>query len=199
MSAEANDAQPFGQQTRSDAISGRNLRMAILSVGVLSLGIVTAKIAGADIPSAVFVVAIVVLSIVAVMFTLRYWFRSTHTPEETAALSADYRTRHDRMKFAKQSTKYKREVLQTGVEGRAVITAIGDLRVGNEFEHLLHLELDVTLGAQPPYAVSTGENVGSGAIGSVAVGRQLVVRVDRADSQRVAVDWDESLRLRQQS
>ena len=195
----ADDAQPFVGRTGSDAAPGRNLRIAILLVGVMAFGLVAAKIAGAPIPSAAVVVAAVLASIVGIMFALRYWFRRTHTPEQRAALAADFQARHDRIKSAKQSTKYKREVLRTGVEGRALITAIGDLGVGNEFEHLVHLELEVTLGAGAPYDVSTGENVSAAAIGSVAVGRELVVRVDQTDRQRVAVDWEQSLRLRQSS
>lgn len=168
-------------------------------VGVTSLGIVAAKIAGAQIHGAVVVVAIVLAFIVACMFALRYWFRRTHTPKERAALAADFQTRHDRIEFAKESTKYKREVLRTGVPGRAIITAIGALGVGNEFEHLIHLELEVAVGAEAPYEVRTGENVSVAAIGSVAVGRELSVRVDQTDRQRVAVDWEQSLRLRQSS
>jgi hypothetical protein len=165
----------------------------------MSFGVVAAKIAGAQIPIAVVVVAIVMMSVVALLFAFRYWFRRTHTPEERTALAADFQVRHDRIKFAKGSTKYKREVLRTGVEGRAVITAIGDLGVGNEFRHLIYLELEVSLGAAAPYDVRTGEDVGAAAIGSVAVGRDLVVRVDQTDRERVAVDWDQSLRLRQTS
>lgn len=46
-----------------------------------------------------------------------------------------------------------------------------------------------------PYApVSTSAPVRPG---SVAAGRELVVRVDQTDRQRVAVDWDQSFRLRQ--
>jgi len=196
MSAEAYDARPFVQQPRSTS-SGRKFRVTLLLVGVVALGVIGATIAGAQIPSAVFVVAIIVASIILLLFAFGYWFRRTHTPEERAALVAESESRRDRIKFVKGATKYKREVLRTGRESRAVITGIGDVGVGNEFSHLIYLELEVTAPGHASYAVNTGEDVHAGALGSVAVGRELVVRVDLADPQRVAVDWEESLRLRQ--
>lgn len=116
---------------------GRNIRIAVLIVGTISLGVVAAKIAGVNIPIAVVIVAIVLISIVVLLFALRYRYRRSHTPEERAALAAAARSRLDRIKFAKGTTKYKREVLRTGAEGRAVITSIADLGYGDELSQLV--------------------------------------------------------------
>jgi hypothetical protein len=116
-----------------------------------------------------------------------------------------------RIEFAHGTYKYKREVLRTGATGRATITALENLRRDlrrNEDDDrgLIYLELAVTVGADPPYAVRTGEYLGSLELegrplsegrNALAVGRELVVRVDRTDRQRVAVDWEKSGRLRQ--
>jgi hypothetical protein len=119
--------------------------------------------------------------------------------------------RQDRIEFAHGTYKYKREVLRTGAAGRATITALENLRRDlrrNEDDDrgLIYLELAVTVGADPPYAVRTGEYLGSLWLegrpllegrDALAVGRELVVRVDLTDRRRVAVDWEKSGRLRQ--
>jgi hypothetical protein len=173
------------------------IRTALLLITVVSVAVLVANVAGIKVPFIVVIAAIVVLSISMLLFALRLWIRRTHTPEELAARQAQFRTNKDQINSAKGTTKYKREVIRTGTEGRAVITAIKDLGHGDETRRLVYLELEVTVGAGAPYAVSTGEHVGIVSAGSVAVGRELVVRVDPSDPQRVAVDWEQSLRLRQ--
>jgi ABC-type transport system involved in cytochrome bd biosynthesis fused ATPase/permease subunit len=194
MSSEANAAQ------------ARTIRIVVLIVGV-SLGVITAGIAVNIIDIIVgFAIAIILFLIVVLFFA--YWFRRTHTREERAALAAESQLRRDRIKFARGTTKCKREVLRTGAEARAAITAVGDLRHtdDDDWTELVYLELAVTVGADAPYAVCTGEYIGAVSMGgdvyrwrvsSLAVGRELVVRVDLTDRQRVAVDWKKSLKLRQ--
>jgi len=137
----------------------------------------------------------IALSSGAVLFFAReYRFRRTHTPKQRAALAAKHQSRRDRIKFASGNTAYKRKILRTGVEARAVIT---DVERGNydadSHETLVYLELAVTVGADAPYAVRTGEYARDGwPRSSLTVGRELAVRVDQDDSRRVAVDWFKS-------
>lgn len=141
----------------------------------------------------------------AVVFRLR-----NPTPEARAAARAELLARRDalldesgrgepgRGALAHKATKGrgKSTVLRDGVPGTAVITFIADGHRGNEFTHLVYLELDVSVGGAPPYAVRTGEYLTAASTGTVTPGRELVVKVDPTDPQRVAVDWEESLRLR---
>ncbi len=59
----------------------------------------------------------------------------------------------------------------------------------------MHLELDVTVPGSATYQVKTGEYLTAASTGSVAPGRRLRVNVLPDDPQRVAVDWERSLRL----
>jgi hypothetical protein len=188
--------------TEANAAQARTIRIAVI-VLVISLGVITAGIAVNIIDIVVgFAIAIIVFLIVVLFFAYR--FRRTHTPEERAALAAESELRRDRIRFARGTTTYKREVLRTGVEARAVITAVGDLRHTDDDDRteLVYLELSVTVGADTSYAVRTGEYIGAVDVGwdrvrwqvsSLWVGRKLVVRVDPTDRQRVAVDWRRSV------
>jgi hypothetical protein len=130
-------------------------------------------------------------------FRLRY--RTPQEREEAkarliASAPVEYQ-RLERGKLAHQATKHKAAVLRSGVDGTAIVTFLADGHRGNEFEHLVYLELDVTVGGGSQYSVKTGEYLTAASAGSVAPGRELVVKVDPADRRRVAVDWERSLRL----
>jgi hypothetical protein len=102
----------------------------------------------------------------------------------------------DRSRLAYRATRHKKAVLRNGQDASAVVTFLADGHRANEFRQLVYLELDVTPPAGgEPYQVRTGEFLNAASAGSMAPGRQLWVKVDRADPQRVAVDWDRSLRL----
>ena len=179
--------------------------IAVLIVEVISLGVITADIAGANINGPVVGIVelcgIILFPCILIGFAVEYRFRRTHTPEERAALAAESQLRRDRIKLAEGTTFYKREVLRTGAEARAVITAAHDLDKFDEYRGwLVYLELAVTVGANAPYAVCTGEylEVGSSRLppppcdmSSLWVGRELAVRLDLTDRRglRVAVDW----------
>jgi hypothetical protein len=171
--------------------------IAILLVGLISLGVIAGD-TGIVVGS-----AIAVFSVAVLLFAFQYRFRRTHTPEERAALAAQSQLRRDRIKFARLATTYKRKVLRTGAEARAVITAVDDLQIlTDDSRRLVYLELAVTVGADTPYAVRTGEDIGPVSVGflrvvywevsSLRVGRELVVRVDPNNRKRVAVDWKQS-------
>jgi hypothetical protein len=131
---------------------------------------------------------------------MRFRMRS---PEERQRYVDGLRARADavestagRGKVARDATRHKKQVLKTGVDGTAIITFLADGNAGNEFRHLVYLELSVAVGGAPPYDVRTGEWLNAASTGSVAPGRELVVKVDPAVPTRVAVDWERSLRLR---
>ena len=139
----------------------------------------------------------------AVVFRLR-----NPTPEARAAARAELLARRDALRaeaekpgpgrgaLAHRATKRKAAVLRDGVPGTAVITFIADGGRGNDFTQLVYLELDVRVGDAAPYPVRTGEYLTAASTGSVSPGRELVVKVLPTDPQQVAVDWEESLRLR---
>jgi hypothetical protein len=102
----------------------------------------------------------------------------------------------NRRKVARDATRHKKQVLQTGMDGTAIVTFLADANAGDESRHLVYLELRVAVGGAPPYEVRTGEWLTPASTGSVAPGRELVVKVDPASPERVAVDWERSLRLR---
>ncbi len=104
-----------------------------------------------------------------------------------------------RILYANRATKDKDRVLRSGIDGTAVVTFIADGHMEKGFSHLVYLELDVTVGNDPAYQVRTGEYLTPASSGSVSPGRELAVKVDPDDSQRVAVDWERSLRLPRQS
>jgi hypothetical protein len=102
----------------------------------------------------------------------------------------------DRSRLAHRATRHKKAVLRSGVDTTATVTFLADGHRANEFHQLVYLELAVTPpGGGEPYQVRTGEFLNAASAGSVSPGRELRVRVDPADPQRVAVDWERSLRL----
>lgn len=102
----------------------------------------------------------------------------------------------DRSRVATRATRHKKAVLRNGADAAAVITFVADGHRANEFRQLVYLELRVTPpDGGAPYDVRTGEFLNAASAGSATPGRQLWVKVDPADPQRVAVDWDRSLRL----
>lgn len=101
----------------------------------------------------------------------------------------------DRSRLAHRATRYKKDVLRTGTDATAVVTFLADGKRANEFQQLVYLELEVTPPGQAPYHVKTGEYLNAASAGSVAPGKDLWVKVDPEDPQRVAVDWEQTLRL----
>lgn len=102
----------------------------------------------------------------------------------------------ERSRIAHRATKHKQAVLGSGIDASAVVTFIADGHRANEHRHLVYLELDVTIPGSPPYEVKTGEYLNPASAGSVSSGRELLVKVDPHHHDRVAVDWERSLRLR---
>ena len=201
---------PGAGATVARAMSGvsRKAKAAVLIVWGISLGVIAADIAGAHINGPVVGIVelfgIIFFPVAVILFAVEYRFRRTHTLEERAALAAKWRLRRDWIKFAEGTTSYKREVLRTGAEAHAVITAAHDLEYEptEDSGYLVYLELAVTVGADAPYAVFTGEYDKAGGfntrprprcdMSSLWVRRELAVRVDLTDRNRVAVDWMKS-------
>ena len=176
-------------------------------VKVTAIGVLAAVILGhGDVRTFVAVFAVALLW-AALPHALHLRFDRTHTPEERAALAAEFESTRERNGFVARTAKDKGEVLRTGADARAVITTVEDTRNTDEdLGRLVYLELEVTVGADRPYGMRTGEYVRSVVsagkrpgiwVTSLAVGRELSVRVDPANRQRVAVDWEKSARLHQ--
>lgn len=189
----------------ANTAAGRTIRI-VYSIVLISFCVFLAGILlHLDGGTVVVCLAIAIILIVFGELFREYRFRRTHTPEERAALAAKWQLERDRIKsesqlerdrfkFAESATTYKREVLRTGAEARAVITDVAHLCDGGDADRTVtYLELAVTVGDDPPYAVRTGEHPNTGLWVPwplpVALGRELPVRVDLTDRQRVAVDW----------
>lgn len=102
----------------------------------------------------------------------------------------------ERGRLARRSLREKAAILRAGAEATAVVTFLADADQSSDFPHLVYLELEVTPRFGPGYTVKTGEHLTPASVGTVAPGRELVVKVDPDDRERVAVDWEASLRLR---
>jgi hypothetical protein len=114
--------------------------------------------------------------------------------QELASQRAVLAERLEPGRIAHQATKYKKEVLRDGVNATALVTRLADGGRGNDTHQLVYLELAVESSADATYPVRTGEYLTAALSGSVTPGRRLAVKVDPRDPQRVAVDWDRSLR-----
>jgi hypothetical protein len=97
-------------------------------------------------------------------------------------------------RIAHQATRYRNEVLRDGVDATALVTRLADGGRGNDTHQLVYLELAVEGTDGTTYPVETGDYLTAASSGSVSPGRRLAVKVDPRDPQRVAVDWDRSLR-----
>lgn len=146
---------------------------------------------GVDISDTVLIVCFATMNcVIAAVWAFLYWrFRRNYSPEQRAAMAAASDVQGDRENSAKATTRYKRDVLRTGVKGLAVVTAAENLRLGGDWGTLFEVDLAVTVGADTPYVVRTGEFVPDNSRNAVKVGRELAVRADPNDRERVAVDW----------
>lgn len=145
-------------------------------------------------------IALLVVFLPILAVGIRFW---TMDPEERAARLATTRARSaqlhgtlDRSTLAHRATKHNKDVLATGTPAEALVTFLADGGRANEHRSLVYLELEVHAAGAEPWPVRTGEYVTAASSGTLEPGAVLQVKVDPADPQRVAVDWDETLRLR---
>ena len=145
-------------------------------------------------------IALLVVFLPILAIGIRFW---TMDPDERAARLAATRARSeqlhgtvDRSRLAHRATKHKKQVLATGTPAEALVTFLADGGRASEFRSLVYLELEVHADGVEPWEVRTGEYVTAASSGTLEPGAVLRVKVDPADPQRVAVDWDETLRLR---
>jgi hypothetical protein len=179
-----------------------SISFIVLCVGTVAGAVLVVSRIVAEDPPGLWWVGIVLLVVFGIPATIA--IRLALLPaERRAAHVAKMRERNaatqltaDRLKTARAATKHHRGVLRTGVDGTAVVLFLADAGAGEEHRHLVYLELRVAVDGVPPYDVRSGEYLTAASTGSVAPGRELVVKVDPADPSRVAVDWERSLRLR---
>lgn len=121
-------------------------------------------------------------------------------PLEREARLARIQARQEQLAAARpprvQRPKDKERILSSGQPATAIIHAIKDGGAGNQFRTRVSLELEVRRDGRAPYRVYTSESVAHAATGILVPGYELVVKIDPMDEAMVAVDWDESLRLR---
>lgn len=182
----------------------RAARVAVYCAAVVGVGLLVAAGVADDPPAWWWLAGVPLaavcgpLALTAIVFRLRH-----RSPEERQRVwdaleerrEAATRAPLDRSTIAHRATKHKNDVLRSGADARAVVTFIADGHRANEYRHLVYLELEVTVPGSPPYEVKTGEYLNAASAGSVAPGRELLVKVDPHDHGRVAVDWERTLRL----
>ncbi len=137
----------------------------------------------------------------AIAFRLRY-----RTPEERDAARERLLTGPDghareaaRGILAKQATTYTAEVLRTGRPATGVVVFAADGNHEHDTHRLAYLELDVSAYGAKPHRVRTGDWVAPATLTALVPGVALDVKVDPADPDRVAVDWERSLPRLQQA
>jgi hypothetical protein len=183
-------------------VSTWTLRVVVYGGAVAGLALVVAAATSEDPPSwwwwvgAPLALICGALASVWIRFRLRY--RSPEARERAlgriAARKDTVGTPLERSRLAHRATRHKKAVLRSGVDATAVVRFLADGHRANEFRHLVYLELDVTVPGRDPYPVKTGEFLNPASAGSVSPGRKLHLKVDPQDPDRVAVDWERSLR-----
>lgn len=176
----------------------------IVVVGAVVAGgaLVAMSAVGDDPPLWWLVLGIVLLALFVPLLAVgvRFWTMSVAERERrlggAASKSQALQGQVDRSKFAHRAAKQSRAVLSSGRPAEALVTFLADGGRANELRSLVYLELEVHRDGDEPYPARTGEYVTAASAGTLAPGAVLIVKVDPADPQRVAVDWDASLRLR---
>lgn len=178
------------------------LRMLVYGGAVAGIALVVAA-ALTDAPTWYWWLGVPLAVVFGALASMGIRFRLRHrTPEERQRVLTEIAERKEalaepleRSTLAHRETKHKKHVLRSGIDADAVITFLADGKRGDDLERLVYLELDVTVPGAAPYSVQTGEYLTAASTGSVAPGRRLRVKVLPDDPQRVAVDWERSLRL----
>ncbi|HSL59643.1 MAG TPA: hypothetical protein VK866_17480 [Acidimicrobiales bacterium] len=186
------------------AEGARRFRLVIVGGALVGAVLVAVAALVPDTPAWLWWVGLPLLVVDGTLVLIGLRFRLRHrTPEARADALAAVQARRevvarpaDRSTLAHRATKHKKDVLRDGVDGTAVVQFLADGGRANEFRQLVYLELEVTVPGSPPYLVRTGEYLTAASSGTVQPGAELVVKVDPADGDRVAVDWEQSLRLR---
>lgn len=177
-------------------------KIVVVVADVVGIALIVRWATGDDPPIWWLLVGIV---LVAMFFPLlligvRFWTMSSEERDRRlGAASAKSERLHgqvDRSRFAHRAAKENRDVLTSGVPAEALVTLLADGGRANEFRSLVYIELEVHRDGADPYAARTGEYVTAASSGTLEPGAVLQVKLDPADPQRVAVDWEASLRLR---
>ncbi|MPZ00315.1 MAG: hypothetical protein GEU97_20490 [Actinophytocola sp.] len=179
------------------------LRTLIYGGAVAGIGLIVAAVTTDDAPTWWWWTGVPLAVVCGGLVSMWLRFRLRHrSPEERHQALAELAERKatvgaplERSTFAHRETKHKKHVLRSGIDAEAVVTFLADGKRGTEFEHLVYLELDVTVPGSATYQVRTGEYLTAASTGTVAPGRTLRVKVLPEEPQRVAVDWERSLRL----
>ncbi|MGN9908710.1 hypothetical protein ACTMTJ_14300 [Phytohabitans sp. LJ34] len=178
-------------------------RLVAWGGAVVGLVLVVAAVAVDDPPLWWWLVGVPLALVCGLWTAMWARFRLRHrTPEARRRALAELAAKQEavaepveRSRLAYRATKHKKAVLRSGGEATAVVRFLADGGRANQFRQLVYMELEVSRPGQESYVVKTGEFLTAASAGSVAPGRVLQVKVDERDPQRVAVDWERSLRL----
>ena len=88
-------------------------------------------------------------------------------------------------------------LLKDGLLGTGLVSAIKDTHITVKpvafSEPVVEVAMQVTLPDRPPYPVTVQQRVPRLMVGTVVPGASLAVRVDPADAERVAIDFDHQM------
>jgi hypothetical protein len=82
-----------------------------------------------------------------------------------------------------------RRIRTEGVAGTATIMDIGETNMTINDRPVLNLSLNVAVPGRPPYAVEKRITMPWNALGRLAVGATVPVKVDRTDPEDVVIEW----------
>jgi hypothetical protein len=187
----------------SGRVSTWIVRVVVFGGAVAGLALVVAAIVVTDEPIWWWLAGVPLAAFFGAAAAFWIVFRLRHrSPEERKRALDDLTARQEasnqpleRSRLAHKATKHKKAVLRSGTGATAVVRFLADGHRANEFKQLVYVELEVTAPGRRPYVVKTGEYLDAASTGSMAPGRTLRVKVDPQNPQRVAVDWESSLRL----
>lgn len=177
-------------------------KFVVVVADAVGVALVAMWASGDDAPLWWLIVGLVLLALFfpLLLMGIRYWTMSPDERERRLGTATAERQRLrgklDRTTFAHRAAKGKRHVLASGLPAEALVTFLADGGRANEFRALVYIELEVHRDGAEPYEARTGEYVTAASSGTLEPGAVLQVKVDPTDPQRVAVDWEASLRLR---
>jgi len=100
----------------------------------------------------------------------------------------------DRMRRMREAAADEERLVVEGVSGTARIRAVHDtgITVGTDAREnpVADLELEVTVGSEPPTLVTSRVVIPRLSVGRLIPGSTLPVRVDALDRSKLAIDWD---------
>ena len=96
-------------------------------------------------------------------------------------------------------SSFDRNLVATGVRGRATVTSIRDTGVVVNGSPVVELELDVDVPSHAPYPITIRQRVPRVMTVALGPGRAVGVVVDPSDPSHMAIDWEAQQPIEQQA